>query len=149
MAGSKKKRSAAKAEAIFVLAAIGAAIGLGVIGFFLGRDTAPNKSSSAATPTATAPATTAASTTTTAATTTSAADAGKAIFVANCGSCHTLKNAGTSGAVGPNLDDLKPSTARVVKQVTNGGKIMPAFKGTLTAAQIAAVSAYVSQVAGK
>jgi mono/diheme cytochrome c family protein len=96
----------------------------------------------------TAPATTAA-TTTTAAATTSAAEPGKALFVSSCGSCHTLKDAGTSGAVGPNLDDLKPSLARVAKQVTNGGKIMPSFKGSLTPAQIQQVAAYVSSVAGQ
>jgi cbb3-type cytochrome c oxidase subunit III len=74
---------------------------------------------------------------------------GKAIFVANCGSCHTLADAGTSETVGPNLDDLMPSLARVARQVTNGGTIMPAFKGKLTPAQIAAVAKYVSSVAGK
>ncbi len=142
MAGSKKKRNASTAEALFILAAVGAAIGVGVIGFFLGRDTAPKKSSSAS-PSVTAPAPT-----TTGATTTSAAEAGKALFVSSCGSCHTLKNAGTSGAVGPNLDTLKPDMARVVKQVTNGGKIMPSFKGSLTPAQIQQVAAYVSSVAG-
>lgn len=74
---------------------------------------------------------------------------GKDIFTANCGSCHTLKDAGTSGAVGPNLDQLKPALGRVEKQVTNGGAAMPAFKGTLTAAQIAAVAKYVASVAGR
>ena len=73
---------------------------------------------------------------------------GKDIFTANCGSCHTLKDAGTNGTVGPNLDQLKPSLAIVQKQVTNGGSAMPAFKGTLTAAQIMAVAKYVSSVAG-
>jgi mono/diheme cytochrome c family protein len=33
--------------------------------------------------------------------------------------------------------------------VINGGGAMPAFKGTLTAAQIAAVAKYVSSVAGR
>src|SRR5207247_7089866 len=74
---------------------------------------------------------------------------GKDIFVANCGSCHTLADAGTSGTVGPNLDQLKPAFARVEKQVINGGAVMPAFKGTLTPAQIKAVAKYVSSVAGK
>ena len=74
---------------------------------------------------------------------------GKDIFAANCGSCHTLKDAGTSGTVGPNLDDLMPSLATVQRQVTNGGAIMPAFKGKLTPAQITAVAKYVSSVAGK
>src|SRR5206468_2747798 len=66
-----------------------------------------------------------------------------------CGSCHTLADAGTKGTVGPNLDQLKPDEARVQKQVTNGGAVMPAFKGTLTAAQITAAAKYVSSVAGK
>lgn len=74
---------------------------------------------------------------------------GKDIFTANCGSCHTLADAGTSGTVGPNLDELKPNEARVQRQVTNGGAVMPAFKGTLTPAQITAVAKYVSSVAGK
>ena len=30
---------------------------------------------------------------------------GKALFVQKCGACHTLANAKTLGAVGPNLDD--------------------------------------------
>ena len=32
--------------------------------------------------------------------------AGKELFVTNCGACHTLAKAGTDGVVGPNLDDL-------------------------------------------
>jgi cbb3-type cytochrome c oxidase subunit III len=74
---------------------------------------------------------------------------GKDIFVANCGSCHTLAAAGTSGKIGPNLDQLKPSLARAQKQVINGGAVMPAFKGKLTPAQIKAVAKYVSSAAGK
>jgi cbb3-type cytochrome c oxidase subunit III len=70
---------------------------------------------------------------------------GKDIFTANCGSCHTLADAGTSGTIGPNLDQLKPNLARAQKQVTNGGGGMPAFKGTLTPDQIKAVAKYVSQ----
>src|SRR5215218_7663482 len=31
--------------------------------------------------------------------------AGKQAFVAKCGSCHTLKRAGTTGVTGPNLDE--------------------------------------------
>jgi cbb3-type cytochrome c oxidase subunit III len=74
---------------------------------------------------------------------------GKDIFVANCGSCHTLAAAGTTGTVGPNLDQLKPAFARIQTQVINGGTIMPAFKGKLTPAQIRAVAMYVASSAGK
>jgi mono/diheme cytochrome c family protein len=74
---------------------------------------------------------------------------GKSIFTANCGTCHTLAAAGTTGNVGPNLDKLKPDEARVKRQVENGGAIMPAFKGKLTDAQIAAVAKFVASAAGK
>jgi cbb3-type cytochrome c oxidase subunit III len=74
---------------------------------------------------------------------------GEAIFKLKCGGCHTLAAAGTTGKVGPNLDQLKPPLARVKTQVEHGGAIMPAFKGVLTDAQIAAVAKYVSSHAGK
>ena len=74
---------------------------------------------------------------------------GKEIFTANCGSCHTLKDAGTSGNVGPNLDQLKPDVTRVQDQVIHGGGAMPAFDGTLSPDQIATVSKYVAARAGR
>jgi mono/diheme cytochrome c family protein len=74
---------------------------------------------------------------------------GKKVFEsAGCATCHTLKAAGATGTVGPNLDQLKPPEARVVKQVTDGGQIMPAFKDKLTKQQIQAVASYVANVAG-
>ncbi|HZN21690.1 MAG TPA: cytochrome c, partial [Gaiellaceae bacterium] len=80
--------------------------------------------------------------------TSKASTSGKDIFVANCGSCHTLADAGTTGNVGPNLDQLKPPEKIVEHQVINGGGAMPAFKGTLTPAQITAVAKYVASAAG-
>ncbi len=74
--------------------------------------------------------------------------AGKEIFTTNCGGCHTLSDAGTSGTVGPNLDDAQPDQALVVERVTNGQGAMPPFKGTLSDQQIADVAAYVSSAAG-
>ena len=74
---------------------------------------------------------------------------GKSIFSANCASCHTLKAAGASGTIGPNLDQLKPSEPIVQHQVEVGGGPMPAFKGKLTDAQITAVAKFVSSSAGK
>ena len=76
------------------------------------------------------------------------AAAGKSVFITNCGTCHTLADAGTSGTVGPNLDDAQPDEALVVDRVTNGQGAMPPFKGTLSDQQIADVAAYVSQTAG-
>jgi cytochrome c6 len=70
--------------------------------------------------------------------------AGKAVFAsAGCGACHTLKAAGSTGTVGPNLDQLKPPYARIVHQVQVGGGPMPAFKDTLSAKQIQNVAAFV------
>ena len=74
---------------------------------------------------------------------------GKSIFTANCGSCHTLADAGTSGAVGPNLDESRPSAELVVDRVTNGQGAMPSFKDSLDADQIQAVADYVAGAAGK
>jgi mono/diheme cytochrome c family protein len=73
---------------------------------------------------------------------------GKSIFAANCGSCHTLADAGTAGTVGPNLDDSKPPKGLVVDRVTNGQGAMPSFKDSLEPAQIQAVADYVSTAAG-
>lgn len=76
--------------------------------------------------------------------------AGAAIFAeSGCGSCHTLAAAGTSGTIGPNLDQAKPDHALVIDRVTNGKGAMPAFKGRLTDEQIQAVADYVSQSAGQ
>jgi mono/diheme cytochrome c family protein len=75
---------------------------------------------------------------------------GKAIFAsAGCSSCHTLADAGSTGNVGPNLDQAKPSKELVVDRVTNGKGGMPSFKGQLSDQQIDAVAEYVSSVAGK
>jgi mono/diheme cytochrome c family protein len=75
---------------------------------------------------------------------------GKEIFTTNCASCHTLAAAGSSGTVGPNLDQLKDDQKAVAKQVTNGGGAMPAFgkNKLLNAQQIQMVATYVAQVAG-
>ena len=75
---------------------------------------------------------------------------GKTIFLtAGCTGCYTLKDAGSTGTVGPNLDQRKPSQSRVVDRVTNGKGVMPSFKSKLTPQQIQAVAKYVSSVAGK
>ena len=46
---------------------------------------------------------------------------GKVLFTGYCSECHTLKAAGSTGRFGPNLDNMKPSYARVVTQIVTGG----------------------------
>jgi mono/diheme cytochrome c family protein len=70
--------------------------------------------------------------------------AGEDVFAsAGCGGCHTLEAAGSSGNVGPNLDEAKPPHDLVVERVTNGMGVMPSFKGQLDDKQIQDVAAYV------
>jgi mono/diheme cytochrome c family protein len=116
-----------------------------VVAYRIGATPPATTSTTATAPTTSSPATTSAG----AGGGAPAAASGKAIFSANCASCHTLAAAGAGGTVGPNLDQLKPSTAVVSRQVINGGGAMPSFSGTLTDAEIQAVAKYVSSVAGK
>jgi mono/diheme cytochrome c family protein len=78
------------------------------------------------------------------------AEAGKEVFLGSsgCGTCHTLADAGTSGTVGPNLDDSQPSFELTVDRVTNGQGGMPSFSATLSEEDIQNVAAYVSSAAG-
>ena len=70
---------------------------------------------------------------------------GEEVFAsAGCGGCHMFEAAGSTGSVGPNLDELAPSFDEVVAQVTNGGGAMPAFGGELTEQEIRDVATYVS-----
>ena len=73
---------------------------------------------------------------------------GKTVFLANCGSCHTLADAKTTGTVGPDLDSKKPDYRHATAQVTNGGSVMPSFKSSLSAQEIADVAAYVVTATG-
>ena len=71
------------------------------------------------------------------------AAAGEEIFIANCGSCHTLEAAGTTGTVGPNLErlELRPGRRRGAGREGGGG--MPAFEGQLSEEEIQNVAAFV------
>lgn len=77
---------------------------------------------------------------------------GKRLFtqgaVPSCAVCHTLKDAGTEGQVGPVLDELKPDAARVAAALRNGVGSMPSFKATLSEEQIAALAKYVAAATG-
>ena len=65
-----------------------------------------------------------------------------------CALCHTLRDAGSEGAVGPILDELKPDAVRVANALRNGLGNMPAYKGTLSEAQIQALAHYVAKASG-
>ena len=62
---------------------------------------------------------------------------------AQCGMCHTLQAASSTGDIGPNLDQLKPKLSQIVEVVTNGIGVMPPWDGILTEEEIEAVSYYV------
>ena len=69
---------------------------------------------------------------------------GKEVFTDNCGSCHTLQAAGTSGQVGPRLDDTVLRAAEIKGIVRAGRGPMPAFRDRLSDAEISAVAAFVA-----
>ena len=62
---------------------------------------------------------------------------------AACGTCHTMKAAGSDATIGPNLDQLKPTLERIVNVVNNGIGVMPPWEGILTVEEIDAVAHYV------
>lgn len=77
--------------------------------------------------------------------------AGKLLFtktaVPACALCHTLKDAGSEGAIGPVLDELKPDVEKVVKAVKNGIGQMPAYT-SLSDEQIQSIARYVAKASG-
>ena len=77
---------------------------------------------------------------------------GRALFVQGatppCATCHTLKDDGASGAVGPVLDELQPDAERVISAMKNGIGLMPSFRASLDDAQIRALARYVSKASG-
>ena len=78
---------------------------------------------------------------------------GKRLFtgeaVPACAVCHTLKDAGTEGAVGPVLDELKPDVNRIAMALRNGVGAMPSYKASLTEEQIMAIARYVASATGE
>jgi mono/diheme cytochrome c family protein len=72
---------------------------------------------------------------------------GRDLFASTCGTCHTLAAAGTTGTVGPNLDDLQPDQATVQAAIEGGPGVMPA--NLLTGAQAQQVAAFVAASAGR
>ena len=89
------------------------------------------------------------------------ASRGKQLFVSKCGSCHTLADAGTQGAVGPNLDaafagpraqGFKESTIRqIVRDQIEQASCVPSLcmpKNLVTGQDANSVATYVASVAG-
>jgi mono/diheme cytochrome c family protein len=72
---------------------------------------------------------------------------GRALFEQNCGTCHTLQAAGTSGGVGPNLDQLRPDQRQVLNAIRTGPGPMPS--NLVQGADATAVAQFVSQNAGR
>lgn len=70
---------------------------------------------------------------------------GKTVFVQNCGACHKLSDAGTSGVVGTNLDVTRPTYALVLASLAVPPHNMPSNL-LPNAADAKAVAAYVAAV---
>jgi sulfite dehydrogenase len=72
---------------------------------------------------------------------------GKALFQTEatpaCALCHTLADAGAEGAVGPDLDELKPKLEQVRRALVDGVGVMPSFSDTLSEDELNAVAQYV------
>ena len=62
---------------------------------------------------------------------------------AQCGVCHTLQAAGSTGNIGPNLNQLNHPMSQIIYAVTNGIGVMQAWEGILTDEEIEAVAYYV------
>jgi mono/diheme cytochrome c family protein len=81
-------------------------------------------------------------------------------FATNCGGCHTLSQAGTTGTIGPNLDQVLPgmSAAEISQDITDpNAQITPGFPGgvmpqnygtTLTPQQLQQLVQFLTQAAG-
>ena len=77
------------------------------------------------------------------------AEAGADIYAAQgCGGCHTFQAAGSTGTIGPNLDQSSATMEQARAQIANGGGGMPAFKDKISEQEIADVAAYVVEQRG-
>jgi mono/diheme cytochrome c family protein len=77
---------------------------------------------------------------------------GKTLFksgaVPACAICHALKDADATGAIGPDLDELKPDAERIKKVLKEGAGSMPSFAATMSDEDMDAVAAYVVHATG-
>jgi len=145
-APTRRRVSTAAAEAAVVLIALGLAFVAGLAGWAVGHVGRATSARTVTVFTSSGPATTGATTTGTTPASGGNPAAGKSVFAsAGCAGCHTLKAAGATGTVGPNLDQKKPALALVLDRVTHGKGAMPSFGSQLTAQQIKDVAAFVVQ----
>ena len=77
---------------------------------------------------------------------------GKTLFtvgaVPPCATCHALKDAGATGAIGPAFDDLQPAPDQVIAVLKSGIGAMPSYRGSLSDEQMRALARYVSKASG-
>lgn len=77
---------------------------------------------------------------------------GKTLFMTGavppCATCHALKDAGATGAIGPMFDDLQPDADRVIAALKNGIGAMPSYRSSLSDEQMRALARYVSKASG-
>ena len=65
------------------------------------------------------------------------------IAVPQCGICHTLADAGTTGEIGAKLEEIQPDEERIRNAVRGGLGVMPKYDDKLSKEQIDAVAYYV------
>jgi len=125
----RQRRAVASVEAAIMLLMLGLAAAAFVVGWVIGRETAPESGGQG----------------TTAQVTSSPAAAGKSVFAsAGCANCHTLAAARAAGTVGPNLGKTSLTAEQIAGVVTNGRGGMPSFSDQLSDDEIDAVAAYVA-----
>ena len=146
----RKSWAGPAAEGALVLAVVGMLFVAALAGFLVGRGSADDDDSPAATETqateqtATEGATTEAATTEATETEGGENADGAAVFAsAGCGGCHTFGPANSNGTVGPKLDGIDLSKDEIAQQVRNGGGGMPPFGDSLSDDEIDAVADYV------
>ena len=71
---------------------------------------------------------------------------GRELFAARCGSCHTLKSAGTSGQIGPNFDEFKVTRPVVLAAIEEGPGAMPS--GLIKGADAQKVATFLQSASG-
>ena len=68
---------------------------------------------------------------------------GKKLFataVPPCALCHTLNDAGTTGKIGPPLDELQPDAEQVATALRQGVGVMPSYREKLSEEEILALA---------